>query len=85
MKKLTALLLALIMVLSLVACGNSTTPAATEAPKTDAPAATEAPAAPAGDPASDGDASNDPAVTLVYAEVNPLDTIVGQTATYFAE
>ena len=24
-------------------------------------------------------------VTLVYAEVNPLDTIVGQTATYFAE
>jgi len=24
-------------------------------------------------------------VTLVYAEVNPLDSIVGQTATYFAE
>lgn len=24
-------------------------------------------------------------VTLVYAEVNPLDTIVGQTATFFAE
>ena len=35
--------------------------------------------------AADGDASNDPAVTLVYAEVNPLDTIVGQTGTFFAE
>ncbi len=30
-------------------------------------------------------ASADPAVTLVYAEVNPLDTIVGQTATAFKE
>ena len=27
-----------------------------------------------------GDVANDPKVTLVYAEVNPLDTIVGQTA-----
>ena len=41
MKKLTALLLALAMVLSLAACGSSE-PAATEAPKADAPAATEA-------------------------------------------
>ena len=32
------------------------------------------------------DASKDPAVTLVYAEVNPLDTtVVGQVATHFAE
>ena len=45
MKKLFALLLALAMVLSLVACGASA-PAATEAPAADAPAATEAPAAP---------------------------------------
>ena len=41
MKKLTAMLLALAMVLSLAACGSSK-PAATEAPKADAPAATEA-------------------------------------------
>ena len=41
MKKLIAMLLALVMVLGLVACGASE-PAATEA----APAATEAPAAP---------------------------------------
>ena len=71
MKKLLALLLALVMVLSLAACGGS---------KTEAPAAADA----AGT-GNDGDASNDPAVKLVYAEVNPLDTIVGQTDTFFAE
>ena len=31
------------------------------------------------------DASGDPEVTLVMAEVNPLDTIVGMTDTFFAE
>ena len=47
MKKLIALLLALVMVLGLAACGQPAAPAATEAPKADAPAATEAaPAAP---------------------------------------
>ena len=45
MKKLIAMLLALIMVLSLVACGGSAAPAATEAPAAEAPAA-EAPAEP---------------------------------------
>ena len=43
MKKYLALLLAVVMVLSLAACGGKTeAPAATEAPKADAPAATEA-------------------------------------------
>ena len=47
MMKIIALLLVLAMALSLVACGGKTeAPAATEAPKADAPAAaTEAPAA----------------------------------------
>ena len=48
MKKIIALLLALVMVMSLAACGASE-PAATEAPKTEtpaAPAATEAPVEP---------------------------------------
>ena len=48
MKKIIAMLLCLAMVLSLAACGGSSAPAATEAPKADAPAAqapaTEAPA-----------------------------------------
>ena len=43
MKKLMAMLLALVMVLSLAACGSSTAaPATTEAPKAETPAATEA-------------------------------------------
>ena len=46
MKKIIALLLVLAMALGLVACGGSEAPAATEAPKADAPAAApEAPAA----------------------------------------
>ena len=48
MKKLIAMLLALVMILGLVACGAApAAPAATEAPKADAPAAPEA-EAPAG-------------------------------------
>ena len=49
MKKIIALLLALVLVLGLAACGGNTAPAATEAPKTEtpaAPAATEAPVEP---------------------------------------
>ena len=50
MKKIIAMLLALVMVMGLVACGQApaepAAPAATEAPKADAPAATEAPAGP---------------------------------------
>jgi len=55
MKKLIALLLALVMVIGLVACGNNDAPAA-EAPKADAPAA-DAPAADA--PAADAPAADD--------------------------
>lgn len=52
MKKLMAMLLALVMVLSLAACGgNTAAPAATEAPKADAPAAE--PAAPATEAAAE--------------------------------
>ena len=43
MKKLIALLLALVMVLGLAACGAKEEAPATEAPKAEAPAATEAP------------------------------------------
>ena len=42
MKKTIALLLVLVMALGLAACGGSSAPAATEAPKTDAPAETQA-------------------------------------------
>ena len=62
--------------LALTACGGSSNSAAATA--TSAAAST----APAGDAAA---AASDPKVTLVYAEVNPLDTIVGQTGSHFKE
>ena len=73
MKKLLCMALALIMVLGLAACGGKT-----EAPAAQAPAA-EAPAA------DTSNVANDPKVTLVMAEVNPLDTIVGKTDSFFKE
>ncbi len=85
-KKIMSVILAGAMTLSLAACGLSSAPVAeapvAEAPAAEAPAA-EAPAAEA--PAADAAAANDPAVTLVMAEVNPLDTIVGQMDSKFKE
>jgi len=68
MKKFLCVLLSLVMLLSLAACGGNNGGNAA-----------------ADGTGNDGDASNDPKVTLVYAEVNPLDTIVGQTDSYFKE
>ena len=85
MKKLLSALLAASMVLSLAACGGSASSAASSAAADSTPAADSTAAsdtAAAGDTAT---AANDPHVTLVYAEVNPLDTIVGQTGTAFKE
>ena len=58
---------------ALTACGGSSNSTA---------ASSTAASAAAGDTAA---AANDPKVTLVYAEVNPLDTIVGQTGSHFKE
>ena len=81
MKKLLSLTLAGAMALSLVACGGGASSTASTAESTDSTAAAETTET-AGDASA---AASDPAVTLVYAEVNPLDTIVGQTATAFKE
>lgn len=85
-------LCAAMVVASLSGCGlkepdapaSTAAPAATDAPAKDAP---EAAKEEGGEDAAAGDAAaaNDPAVTLVYAEVNPLDTIVGQTDSFFKE
>ncbi len=96
MKKLVLVLLALVMVLSMAACAAPAPAAPAPAPAAPAPAApaaepapapaAPAPAAPAAEPAPAPAApAADPAVTLVYAEVNPLDSIVGQTGTFFKE
>ena len=63
--------------LALTACGGSSTSTTSTAASSAAASSTAA-----GDAAA---AASDPKVTLVYAEVNPLDTIVGQTATHFKE
>ena len=73
MKKMLSALLASLMLLSLAGCGGSSSAPAQSSP------------APAQSAAASGDVSSDPKVTLVYAEVNPADTIVGQTAAHFKE
>ena len=60
---------------ALTACGGSSSSTASSAAGSTAASA-------AGDATA---AANDPKVTLVYAEVNPLDTIVGQTGSHFKE
>ena len=95
-KKVLSALLCAAMVVSMTACGLKAPETAdtTTSQTTDAAAATDAAADAATDAAADaaateaGDSTEPvgPAVTLVYAEVNPLEgTIVGQTATAFKE
>ena len=92
-KRLMSAAVGMVLAASLAGCGlkspdtattaAATTAAAAEENKTeDTQAETEAEAA---EDAAVSDASGDPAVTLVYAEVNPLDTIIGRTATAFKE
>lgn len=83
-KKVLSALLCAAMVLSMTACGlkePETTDAGNDAATTDEAPATEAAE---GDDAS-GTEPVGPAVTLVFAEVNPLDTIVGKTDVAFKE
>lgn len=95
-KKVLSALLCAAMVVSMTACGLKEPDTASTgndaAAATDA-AASDGAAAEADGAAAEADGSGDaavepvgPAVTLVYAEVNPLEgTIVGQTATAFKE
>ncbi len=69
-KKLVSVMMVAAMALSLGACGLSSAPAPTQ------PASNQENPAPAVTPAQD-------ALTLVYAEVNPEDTPVGQVAADF--
>ncbi len=90
MKKIASILLASAMALSLTACGLSAAPEATApaeaAPAEEAAVEEAAPAEEATEEAApDAAAAGDPAVTLVMAEVNPADSIVGQMDTKFKE
>lgn len=70
-KRLFVVLICVVFIISITGCGL-TSPTQTAAP-TKAPGQTNQPE------------SSDPPVTLVYAEVNPLDSIVGKTAGVFKE
>lgn len=96
-KRLVSLMLVGVMAFSMTACGlKAEEPAADNSSKTEEPAADDTAADDAAtddaaaddaaaDTASDAAAAGDPAVTLVMAEVNPLDTIVGQMDSKFKE
>ena len=91
-KKFVSVLIAGVMVLSLAACGLSNTNTSTgsssssSSGSTDTASTDTGSADASGEEAADVPASSDPAVTLVMAEVNPLEgTIVGQMDTKFKE
>lgn len=71
--KILALGLMLVLIVgALVACGTESPTQSSEEPQDSEPTQEEA-------------GSTEPEVTLVYAEVNPLDSIVGQMATVFKD
>jgi tripartite ATP-independent transporter DctP family solute receptor len=73
-KKIAAALLSTLLGVSVMGCGLQ------------APTPTPTTPAPSGGSSNQGQTpANQPEITLVYAEVNPLDTIVGQTGTAFKE
>ena len=81
MKKILALLLALVMVFALAACGSSTTTAAPAA--TEAPAAAEEPAEePAAEPA--GESAAEPVEIIVFAAASMTESMEKVEAAYEA-
>ena len=96
-KRLVSLMLVGAMAFSMTAGGLKAEEPAADDSQTEEPAADDAAAddaatddtaaddAAADDTAADAAAAGDPAVTLVMAEVNPLDTIVGQMDSKFKE
>ena len=86
-KKITALMLALLLLASVTGCGLKS-PTETEEDKGVAQQETKQEETKQEEQTTETQepvAAADPKVTLVYAEVNPLDTIVGQTGTAFKE
>ena len=74
-KRLFAILMCLVVIVSMTACGlkSPTQPSTPTQTPTKAPDQTAQPSA------------SNPEITLVYAEVNPLDSIVGKTAVAFKD
>ncbi|MDR1663710.1 MAG: TRAP transporter substrate-binding protein DctP, partial [Clostridiales bacterium] len=84
MKKILAMVTVFVLAFGLAACGNTAAPATTQATTAATTQATTAATTEAATAATTA-AASDPKVTLVYAEVNPLETIVGRTGTAFKD
>ena len=84
MKKALSLVLALVMVFALVACGGNNSSGSNTSTANTGTSTAPAPA-PSADNTDTSGVANDPKVTLVYAEVNPADSIIGQVAMAFKE
>lgn len=82
MKKFCVSILAILLAFNVCACGSSAT-SGTPASSAAQSSASGSEAADTGDTAAK--AAKDPAVELVYAEVNPESSLMGQTANYFRD
>jgi len=82
-KKIVSLLMCAAMAVSACACGLQGEPAGSSSADSQTGSSTAASSAPVSSAPVNEPAGS--AVTLVYAEVNPLDSIVGQTASAFKE
>ena len=80
MKKLLSALLAATMILGLAACGSTTGTGSTPPSNSTPTGQVDNSSTPAA-----GSVADSPKVTLVYAEVNPIDSIIGNVATAFKE
>jgi len=78
-KKLVATILSALLVVTLSGCGLKSPVELTSKVETEKAEIEKA------ETKQDDTTSEEPEITLVYAEVNPLDTIVGQTDTAFKE
>lgn len=88
-KKILAVIMCAIMVMALAACGSTNSSSSSSGDSTtassDSTTGGDSTTA-SSDSTTNGDsAAGTPEVTLVFAEVNPLDTIVGQMDTAFKE
>ena len=81
MKKALSLVLALAMVFALAACGGGSSSGSGSGSNS----TTTAAPTPSAENTDTSNVANDPKVTLVYAEVNPIDSIIGQVGTAFKE
>jgi tripartite ATP-independent transporter DctP family solute receptor len=84
-KKFLSVVLCVTMVIGLAGCGLKKPDVSTDTTNVPKKEETKKEETKKEETNTKNDSTEDPKITLVYAEVNPLDTIVGQTGTAFKE